>query len=879
MKNSILKVIIYLTIIFTSFSLYTNTFAATVDEYIFLPPMELININKRSIFDFIHSTSRSNLDQFNYITSLNASDIETIHDIVQHELEKIDDKYIYWEVDKINQEESWAYATAIAYSIATKDRLATEPIIALAQRFPDGHWEAILPNNPSFEQWLAAIPVSLIDDSSKKYLRSSSLDQFGLLAQVSGYKLPWPGGTKGTVTARGGTGHTNQVDFNIWVGDNRYASGTVVAAKNGTVVFVKESSNSGCSDISCWRQANMVIIRHSSNEYSWYVHLAYQSVPDNVYVGASIPSGTPIGVEGSTGYSTGVHLHFHVSSDLPTLTDPNNPNAAPWPTTFLTFDFTEASWEQLNPEVTLVSQNNLSNGGCNNPSPNSDQIGLYADDNYCGAYKLLGVGEYPNPGALGVSNDSISSIKVGSNVKATLCRDDNYNGGCEDFTSDDSHLGDNSIGNDSVSSAKVTWRSSGNTLPSDYGYCAEEGQRCSFSGTAQIYYGANNQYVGPRTYTDGVDCNNTVFGDPIPGVHKQCFIKGGRPQGSTWCANENGTCSFGSGNVATVYYGANGKYNTKTGVISSIACNNSTFGDPFVGIGKACYYIITGSSISTPSNPSPSDNTTLPRTNNTVLSWSTNGTNCTIHIWGGSINISPANNCGALTLGQQRGGAYNWQVTASNSSGSATGPVWHFNIKPYPPTNLLISNYSATQVSLSWTLSSDEPSDVDEYYIYQNDQYVGSVSKGTSTYTVNGLSCSGSYSFYVKSRRQGVLSDSSNTVYRGSVGCPPSMPTNLSISNTTINSITLSWQDNSNNENGFKIYRWGYEGNAWGFYYLDSVGANVTSYTQKNLRCGNDFNFYEVSAFNQYGESAHAGWVQGITLPCLRVYLPLIIKK
>src|SRR5204863_8391794 len=32
---------------------------------------------------------------------------------------------------------------------------------------------------------------------------------------------------------------------------------------------------------------------------------------------------------------------------------------------------------------------------------------------------------------------------------------------------------------------------------------------------------------------------------------------------------------------------------------------------------------------STPSNPNPSDSTMLERTNDTTLSWSTNGTNCT----------------------------------------------------------------------------------------------------------------------------------------------------------------------------------------------------------------------------------------------------------
>ena len=105
-----------------------------------------------------------------------------------------------------------------------------------------------------------------------------------------------------------------------------------------------------------------------------------------------------------------------------------------------------------------VSSAKVQSRGGGNCSPNSDQVSLFVDTNYSGQCVVEGIGEYSNPSAIGLPNDSISSIKVGSNVKATLCRDDNYAGGCEDFTSDDPNLSDNSIGNDQVSSARVTNR-------------------------------------------------------------------------------------------------------------------------------------------------------------------------------------------------------------------------------------------------------------------------------------------------------------------------------------------------------------------------------------------------------------------------------------
>ena len=99
------------------------------------------------------------------------------------------------------------------------------------------------------------------------------------------------------------------------------------------------------------------------------------------------------------------------------------------------------------------------NVSCGNPSPNSDQVGLYTENNYCGSYKIFGTGEWADPGAMGFPNDSASSVKVGSNVKAILCKHDGYVE-CEEFTGDDNDLSNNSIGNDSVSSMKVHWRDS-----------------------------------------------------------------------------------------------------------------------------------------------------------------------------------------------------------------------------------------------------------------------------------------------------------------------------------------------------------------------------------------------------------------------------------
>ncbi len=55
--------------------------------------------------------------------------------------------------------------------------------------------------------------------------------------------------------------------------------------------------------------------------------------------------------------------------------------------------------------------------------------------------------------------------------------------------------------------------------------CADEGGRCSFNGSATVWYGAGNKGTS-RTATNGINCDNGTFGDPIPGVAKACYVSG-----------------------------------------------------------------------------------------------------------------------------------------------------------------------------------------------------------------------------------------------------------------------------------------------------------------------------------------------------------------
>jgi hypothetical protein len=74
--------------------------------------------------------------------------------------------------------------------------------------------------------------------------------------------------------------------------------------------------------------------------------------------------------------------------------------------------------------------------------------------------------------------------------------------------------------------------------------CADEDGYCRFYGTRDVFYGADDRYV-VLALTNGTPCMNGVFGDPAPGVRKACYLDGGAPTPrGTLCAEEDGRCSF-----------------------------------------------------------------------------------------------------------------------------------------------------------------------------------------------------------------------------------------------------------------------------------------------------------------------------------------------
>ena len=90
----------------------------------------------------------------------------------------------------------------------------------------------------------------------------------------------------------------------------------VLAAREGTVIATESGNTSGGKEESLLGRANHVRILHGDGTVASYAHLAPGGV--TVTTGQRVLAGAQIGLAGSTGYSSGPHLHFSVSHPVRT---------------------------------------------------------------------------------------------------------------------------------------------------------------------------------------------------------------------------------------------------------------------------------------------------------------------------------------------------------------------------------------------------------------------------------------------------------------------------------------------------------------------------------------------------------------------------------
>lgn len=124
------------------------------------------------------------------------------------------------------------------------------------------------------------------------------------------YALPYEAGTTHVVIQghHGKFSHTGENEYAI---DWKMPQGTpVCAARDGLVVKSRGDSTQGGPDHKFDKLANCVFIQHSDGTIGEYLHLQHDG--NKVKIGDMVKAGDVIGLSGSTGFSSGPHLHFAV---------------------------------------------------------------------------------------------------------------------------------------------------------------------------------------------------------------------------------------------------------------------------------------------------------------------------------------------------------------------------------------------------------------------------------------------------------------------------------------------------------------------------------------------------------------------------------------
>jgi len=376
-------------------------------------------------------------------------------------------------------------------------------------------------------------------------------------------------------------------------------------------------------------------------------------------------------------------------------------------------------------------------------SPTADQVAFFVDANHSGTCVVKGIGNYPDSGSMGIPNDSLSSVKVGSNVKLTLYIDSNYTNTSEPFTNDDTNLSDNLIGNDRVSSAKVETRN----CPSGSGVRLFDGINCSGS------------YVDAQIGLAQLEQSSFNFNDRAESI------------------------AIPSGWSTRLYL-----HNSET---SASACFNSTdtnlgdntFSDGTNVANQATWVRVYGNTsctLVTPPDPpllsSPSDGQYFNEGDAINLSWSATGSEYYGEVSGGPADTTSfgwqtgtSKNIGSQWAGYE----YSWRVKARNSSGESNwSSPWKFVVRPGAPSNLSVSVVSCSQINLSW---SDNSGSEEGYKVYRNGSLIATLGSGVMSYQDTRLTGNTSYSYTVKAYRGSIESNSSNTATASTLACQPDL--------------------------------------------------------------------------------------------------------
>ena len=201
--------------------------------------------------------------------------------------------------------------------------------------------------------------------------------------------------------------------------------------------------------------------------------------------------------------------------------------------------------------------------------------------------------------------------------------------------------------------------------------------------------------------------------------------------------------------------------------------------------------------------------------------------------------------------------SFYFSLSACTSGGVSSDDLSALS-RPEAPSNLVAATQSSSQINLAWQ---DASSNEDGFQIERADQsegpflQVATAQAEAVSFSDTELDSNRRYFYRIRAFNQaGASENATNTAYARTLPAPttvPTAPSGLSASASGTTEIILSWQDTSDNEEGFRIER----GTSPGIYNTSfEVLAGVHSFTDDGLLPDTQY-YYQVIAFNSLGDS------------------------
>jgi hypothetical protein len=199
-----------------------------------------------------------------------------------------------------------------------------------------------------------------------------------------------------------------------------------------------------------------------------------------------------------------------------------------------------------------------------------------------------------------------------------------------------------------------------------------------------------------------------------------------------------------------------------------------------------------------------------------------------------------------------------WGFTTSRASNKAL-----VTLAPASPTNLALTRNNNARVTLSWSdVAGETGFQVDRSVDGGSFTYVGTVGVNVLSFPDKTLQLGHTYAHRVRAVNLGGSSNPSNTVQHVVPATPPAAPSALTANANGPTAIDLAWADNSDNEDGFRIWRWDAVSGVYTL--IHTVAAGTNSYQDQSVTAGTRYVFY-VMAFNSLGNSPISNKVSILT--------------